>query len=118
MYGVKTGYNDAFIINAHTYQKLILENSNSREILKPLLRGRDIGRWRPRNSGMYIIVARRGIDMDRYPAIKRHLLGFRDRLEPRPQTWNEQHGAWLGARRVIMRGMSYRQVRALMRKQH
>ena len=96
MYGVKTGYNEAFIVDETTYHSLISKNSNTQEILKPLLRGRDIDRWRPRNSGMYIILARRGIDIDRYPAIKRHLLDFRDRLEPRPQEWNEQHGEWLG----------------------
>ena len=73
MYGVKTGCNEAFIVDESTYHRLVSEERNSREILKPLLRGRDIDRWRPRNSGMYMIVARRGIDIDRYPAIKRHL---------------------------------------------
>ena len=44
--GVLTGYNDAFIIDNDTKDALIAEDPNSAEILKPILRGRDIKRFR------------------------------------------------------------------------
>jgi TaqI-like C-terminal specificity domain len=45
---------------------------------------------------MYIILSRRGIDIDRYSAIKGHLQQFRRRLEPKPDSWNPGNGKWLG----------------------
>lgn len=97
LYGVKTGLNEAFFIDGATRQRLIAENKQSAELIKPLLRGRDIDRWRPRVSDGHILFVRRGIEIDRYPAIKRHLSQFRDRLEPRPADWNERSdGPWPG----------------------
>ena len=43
--GILTGLNEAFIIDRLTRDKLIIENSNSIEIIKPILRGRDIKRY-------------------------------------------------------------------------
>ena len=43
-YGIKTGYNDAFIIDTTTKERLVAEDPKSAEILKPILRGRDIRR--------------------------------------------------------------------------
>ena len=45
-YGIKTGFNKAFIIDEETKNKLIAEDSNNKEIIKPLLRGKDIHKWR------------------------------------------------------------------------
>ena len=42
--GVLTGYNKAFIIDTTTRDALIAEDPNSEEIIKPVLRGRDIQR--------------------------------------------------------------------------
>ena len=44
-YGIKTGYNKAFIIDNETKAVLITEDAKSAEILKPVLRGRDIKRY-------------------------------------------------------------------------
>ena len=96
MYGVKTGLNEAFHIDEATRSRLIGEDSRSAEIIKPLLRGRDIFRWRPVSSGMFVILSRRGIDIDRYPGIKRHLQQFRSRLEPKPSTWLPAQEEWPG----------------------
>ncbi len=41
-YGIKTGYNEAFIIDAETKDKLIKQDPRSAEIIRPILRGRDI----------------------------------------------------------------------------
>ena len=44
-YGVKTGYNDAFIIDRATRDRLLAEDARSAEIIQPFLRGTDIKRW-------------------------------------------------------------------------
>jgi hypothetical protein len=80
--GVLTGYNEAFVIDRATRDRLIAEDPKSAEIIKPFLRGRDIKRWRVNFAEQYLIFTRRGIDIDQYPAIKRHLLQYKDRLMP------------------------------------
>jgi len=82
--GVLTGLNEAFVIDDATRQRLIEEDPNSADIIKPWLRGRDIRKWKAHWAGLYVIFTRRGIDIDRYPAIKRHLEQFREDLEPKP----------------------------------
>lgn len=55
VYGIKTGFNEAFVIDAGVCDNLVQQDPRSAELIKPLLRGRDIDRWRPRASGMYLI---------------------------------------------------------------
>ena len=81
--GVKTGLNDAFVIDQDKRDELVEEDSRSAEVIKPWLRGKDIKRWKADSSGLYIIFANRGIDIDRYPAIEAHLRWFRNDLEKR-----------------------------------
>ncbi|HRD87323.1 MAG TPA: Eco57I restriction-modification methylase domain-containing protein [Accumulibacter sp.] len=96
-YGIKTGFNDAFVIDGPTKDRLIAEHASSAEIIKPFLRGRDIKRWRVEPQDLWLIFTRRGIDIDAYPAIKRHLEGYRDKLEPKPVDWDEdENGKWEG----------------------
>ena len=64
------------------------EDPRSAEIIKPYLRGQDVKRWLPEWKGLWMIFARRGIDIDAYPSVKRHLEQFRDRLEPKPKGWS------------------------------
>ena len=49
-YGIKTGLNEAFVVDRATRDRLITEHSSSKEILKPFLRGRDVGTGRRRAS--------------------------------------------------------------------
>ncbi|MEO7328813.1 MAG: N-6 DNA methylase, partial [Minicystis sp.] len=86
-YGIKTGFNEAFLVDTKTRNRLISEDSNSAKILKKYLRGQDIARWAPEWSETWMILARHGIDIDAYPSIKNHLLLFRNELEPRPKGW-------------------------------
>jgi type I restriction-modification system DNA methylase subunit len=95
--GVLTGFNEAFLIDDATKNKLVREDPKSAEIIKPYLRGRDIKRWSPDWDSQWMIFARRGIDIDTYPAIKNHLLIYQEQLEPRPRDWNEtEDGKWPG----------------------
>ena len=81
--GVKTGLNEAFVIDQDKRDELIEEDPRSAELIKPWLRGRNIKRWKAYSTSHYIIFANRGIDFDRYPAIEAHLRWFRGNLEKR-----------------------------------
>ena len=87
--GVLTGYNDAFVIDNDTKEALIAEDSKSAEIIKPILRGRDIQRYRAKWAGLWLIDTHNGygnvpaVNIDNYPAIKSHLDGFYPRLKKR-----------------------------------
>ncbi|NTV47919.1 MAG: restriction endonuclease subunit R, partial [Chlorobiales bacterium] len=86
--GVLTGLNEAFVIDEETKNKLISEDRKSEEIIKPFLAGRDIKRYEEPKSDKYLIFTRRGIDIEEYPAIKEHLLQFKEQLMPKPKNWN------------------------------
>lgn len=81
--GVLTGFNEAFVIDAFTRENLIAEDPASEELIKPWLRGRDISKWKAEWAGLYVIFTRRGVDIEKYPAIKRHLASFKKDLEPK-----------------------------------
>ena len=93
-YGIKTGYNAAFIIDDATKRALILEDPNSAQIIKPVLRGRDVQRYREQWAGMWIIDTHNGhgnvprVNIDEYPAVKAHLDKFYPRLEKRHDKGN------------------------------
>jgi len=82
-YGIKTGLNEAFVIDEETRQRLIAEDPRSSEIIKPWLRGKDIRKWQAQWAGLYVLFTRRGTNIDQYPAVKRHLEIYRKDLEPK-----------------------------------
>ena len=90
--GVTTGLNEAFVINEAKRQELIEEDPRSAELIKPWLRGRDIGRWKPDWAGLYVIFTRRGVDIDEYPAIQSHLSWWRADLEPKATSGQQGAG--------------------------
>ena len=88
-YGIKTGFNKAFIIDDVTYAKLIASDAKSANIIKPVLRGKDIRRFRSERGGQWLINTHNGyegvapVDVNDYPAIKAHLDMFYPSLEKR-----------------------------------
>ena len=83
-YGIKTGYNKAFIIDNRTKEALVAADPRSAEILKPVVRGRDIRRYKAAWQGQWLIATfpALGVSIDDYPAVKKHLLTFgKTRLE-------------------------------------
>ena len=54
--GITTGFNEAFVIDNETRKKLIEEYPKSAELIKPLLRGRDIGRYYEEWDRKWIII--------------------------------------------------------------
>ena len=81
--GILTGFNEAFIIDEETKNKLILEDKKSAEIIKPLLRGRDIKRYSYDFKNLYLICTfpALNIDISDYPEIEKYLKSFGKRLE-------------------------------------
>ena len=91
-YGIKTGLNEAFVINNATRDALIAEDPNSAEIIKPVLRGRDIGRYRSEWAGKWLLfvpwhfplhldssvkgssVRAEALFQEQYPGVYRYLL--------------------------------------------
>ena len=77
--GVLTGYNDAFIVPSEVRDRLIAEDPASEDVLKPILRGRDIRPYRAQWAGLWLVDTHNGfgttpaVDVTAYPAIKRHL---------------------------------------------
>lgn len=92
LYGIKTGLNDAFVIDTPTKERLCAEDPKSAELLKPFLEGKDLKPWCAEPRGLWIIyIPKSRIDIDDYPAIRDWLLPFKDRLERRAtkQEWFE-----------------------------
>ena len=88
-YGIKTGYNDAFIIDDATKHALLAADPKSAKIIKPVLRGRDIQRYRTQWAGLWLITTFPSLQLniDNYPLVKKHLLSFgKDRLEQSGKT--------------------------------
>ena len=98
--GMITGYNDAFIIDTATRQRLIAEDVKSGEVIKPLFRGRDLRKWQTPASDLYLIAIASSANREwpwsmaedseaeqifagTYPAIYQHLLVHREKLIPR-----------------------------------
>jgi hypothetical protein len=74
--GILTGYNDAFIIDTDTKDKLINADPKNAEIIRPILRGKDIKRYKYEFKGYYLIalLPSKNYNIDDYPTIKEYLL--------------------------------------------
>jgi adenine-specific DNA-methyltransferase len=82
-FGIKTGYNEAFVINREIREKLILGNFEEKEIIRPLIRGRDIKRYQIGELENWLICTFPSlkIDINNYPSIKEYLSSFGERIE-------------------------------------
>jgi hypothetical protein len=108
-YGIKTGLNEAFVIDAAKRAELIAADPRSAEIIKPWLRGRDVKRWRVEPAGLYLIAVQNSGDADSrnawtnaktesearaifkatYPAVYDHLKQYEQALRVR-----QDQGRW------------------------
>lgn len=97
-YGIKTGYNEAFIIDSAKREEILnnckdkSEKTRTSKLIKKMLRGRDIERYGYEWAGLWLIIAKFGshkfLQKD-YPAIYNHLLQYKDKLEKRGQCTNK-----------------------------
>jgi type I restriction-modification system DNA methylase subunit len=89
-YGIKTGYNEAFIITTDKRNEILDncltadERKRTEVLIRPILRGRDIKRYGYEWAGLYLIATfpSKHYDIELYPAVKQHLLSYgMERLE-------------------------------------
>ena len=82
--GVLTGCNEAFIINTEKRDEILsnckdeAERKRTEELIRPILRGRDIKRYEYSWADLYLIATfpARHYDIEQYPAVKAYLLSF------------------------------------------
>ena len=95
-YGIKTGCNEAFIISTEKRKEILDdcqtedERKRTAELIRPILRGRDIKRYGYVDNGLFLINTHNGIknklpriDINDYPAVKVHLDQYWDRISTR-----------------------------------
>jgi len=85
-YGIKTGLNEAFVIDEATRAKLIAEDPASAELIKPWLRGRDIKKWKAEWAGLYILYIPWHFELNKFPAVFSYLAQFQEQLENRNES--------------------------------
>ncbi len=95
--GITTGFNEAFVVNRETRDKLVLESQSAAELFEPYLRGKDIKKWRAEFGEQYLIKiessenkehpwsekSKKGAEeifAKTYPSIHAHLASFSDAL--------------------------------------
>ena len=88
-YGIKTGLNDAFIIDTVTKEAIVKKSPKSAEIIRPILRGRNIRPYIAEYDNLWLINSHNGIKEKSvppinvkkdYPAIYEHLSMFKEKL--------------------------------------
>jgi adenine-specific DNA-methyltransferase len=92
--GILTGFNDAFVIDSKTKDRLIEEDPKSAEIIKPLLRGRDVHRYYFENPELFLIgtFPSLNLDIENFPAIKIHLEQYLPKLKQTGETFINENG--------------------------
>ncbi len=95
--GILTGCNEAFIIDENKRAEIlarcadVAERQRTEQIIRPILRGRDIKRYGYDWANLYLITTHNGIpergvkriDIENYPSIKRHLDAYWDKISAR-----------------------------------
>ena len=92
-YGIKTGFNDAFIISTEKRNEILAncqsadERQRTEALIRPILRGRDIKRYGYDWADLWLINTHNGIKgrlprikIEDYPAVKAHLDQYTDKL--------------------------------------
>ena len=116
-YGIKTGYDKAFIIDNATKEALVAADPKSAEILKPLLRGRDVQRYQAQWAGLWLVNipwhfplhldssikggSKKAEDLfkKQYPAVYKHLLSHKVALSARNKSETGIRYEWYALQR-------------------
>ncbi len=69
-YGIKTGLNEAFIIDSETKKRIITEDPKSSVLIKPFLMGRDIRRYERSVSNKYLILIKKGWTLEQSGTVR------------------------------------------------
>lgn len=100
-YGIKTGYNEAFIIDEETRIQLIKEDPNCESLIRPILRGRDIQKYFYEFQNKYLIATfpSRNYSIEDYPSIKNYLKKFGKKLEQIGEKYIDKNGDKISTRK-------------------
>ena len=116
--GIKTGYDKAFVIDTTTRDDLVTKDSKSADVLHPILRGRDIQRFRSIWAGLWLVNVpwhfplhldssvkgssseAEKLFSEQYPAVYRHLLAHKDRLAARAKSETGIRYEWYALQRA------------------
>jgi hypothetical protein len=98
-YGIKTGFNEAFIIDGKKKDELIAADPKSAEIIRPILRGKDVKRYGYNFPDLWLLNIHNGIkeknipriDVANYPAVKTYLKQFDSQLNKRYDKGDTQY---------------------------
>lgn len=82
--GILTGANNVFIIDENTKNQLINLDYKNNEVIEPLLRGRDLHKWKIEYDNLYLIHTYDNLDVEeKYPTLYEYLEKFKEVLEKR-----------------------------------
>ena len=82
--GIATGSNEAFLIDEDQKREFYEKNPINTEIIKPILRGRDISRYSYTLPKQYVLLTKNGVNVERdYPDIYEYLDSFGDKFKNR-----------------------------------
>lgn len=101
LYGIKSGLNEAFVLTREERDAIIANarpGDRSADLLKPFLIGENLKRWHVESDDLWLVYTpKNSIDIDDYPALRSHLISYRERLEARAtkQNWWELQQAQL-----------------------
>ncbi|GHU81849.1 hypothetical protein FACS189415_1070 [Bacteroidia bacterium] len=116
-YGIKTGFNEAFIISGEKRKELIEQDPKSEEIIRPLLRGRDIKRYSSEFVDLWLLFIPWHFPLQKdqqitgasekaenafkyqYPAVYNHLLQYKEELSNRNKTETGIRYEWYALQR-------------------
>lgn len=97
--GLLTGCNEAFVIDDATRELLNQQDLRSSEIIKPLLRGRDIAHYEVKPVVTWILATRNGLDISSdYPAVAQYLEEMNAALDQRPKLRGDRGSHWMNLR--------------------
>ena len=93
-YGIKTGFITAFIISGTKKDELIEADPKSAEIIKPILRGRDVKRYKAEFADLWLIATFPALhlDIEDYQAVKEYLQTFGQKLEQTGDSYIDKNG--------------------------
>ena len=82
--GLVTGCNEAFYVNETTKKELISKNIKNKELIKPIIKGKNLSTYNLKFDNLYVLCTANGINIKKeYPDIFEYLTQFEDKLKKR-----------------------------------
>lgn len=97
--GIKTGCDKAFVVSDELARDLIDEDSKNTEIIKPVLKGREVFRYQPCTPKNWLLVTRDGINIkNNFPSIAKFLEKKDMELNGRASSRGDRGTSWMNLR--------------------